>query len=66
MRWWSHTPTLMSTASYERFKSLVDFDGFYLESQPCLVFYDPEVPYSVREDHGVCVCVCVCGKDHQV
>ena len=26
---------------------LVDFDGFYLESDPCLVCNNPEVPYSI-------------------
>ena len=47
---------------YSQLQSLVDFDGFYLESEPCLVCNDPEVPYSVREDH-VCVWMCgwVCG-----
>jgi E3 ubiquitin-protein ligase UBR4 len=25
---------------------LVDFDGFYLESDPCLVCNNPEVPYN--------------------
>lgn len=27
---------------------LVEFDGFYLESDPCLVCNNPEVPFSVR------------------
>jgi len=44
---------------YSQLQSLVDFDGFYLESEPCLVCNDPEVPYSVREDH-VCVWMCGC------
>lgn len=26
---------------------LVEFDGFYLESDPCLVCNNPEVPFSV-------------------
>ena len=28
-------------------QGLVDFDGFYLESDPCLVCNNPEVPFSV-------------------
>ena len=28
-------------------QGLVDFDGYYLESDPCLVCNNPEVPYSV-------------------
>ena len=35
---------------YSQLQSLVDFDGFYLESEPCLVCNDPEVPYSVSEN----------------
>ena len=34
---------------YSQLQSLVDFDGFYLESEPCLVCNDPEVSYSVSE-----------------
>jgi len=34
---------------YSQLQSLVDFDGFYLESEPCLVCNDPEVPYSVMK-----------------
>lgn len=30
---------------------LVEFDGFYLESDPCLVCNNPEVPFSVSETH---------------
>ena len=26
----------------------VEFDGYYLESDPCLVCNNPEVPFSVR------------------
>ena len=44
---------------YSQLQMLVDFDGFYLESEPCLVCNDPEVPYNVR-GRGLCVCVCVC------
>ena len=32
---------------YNQLSSLVDFDGYYLESEPCLICNDPEVPYSV-------------------
>lgn len=32
---------------YSQLQSLVDFEGFYLESEPCLVCNDPEVPYTV-------------------
>ena len=32
---------------YNQLQGLVDFDGFYLESEPCLVCNDPEVPFSV-------------------
>lgn len=28
-------------------QGLVDFDGYYLESDPCLVCNNPEVPYAV-------------------
>ena len=28
-------------------QGLVDFDGYYLESDPCLVCNNPEVPYTV-------------------
>ena len=34
---------------YSQLTSLVDFDGYYLESDPCLVCNDPEVPFTVRE-----------------
>ena len=33
---------------YSQLTSLVDFDGYYLESDPCLVCNDPEVPFTVR------------------
>ncbi len=32
---------------YSQLQNLVDFDGFYLENEPCLVCNDPEIPYSV-------------------
>lgn len=32
---------------YSQLVSLVDFDGHYLESEPCLVCNDPEVSLSV-------------------
>ena len=28
-------------------QGLVEFDGYYLESDPCLVCNNPEVPYAV-------------------
>ncbi|XP_064650064.1 E3 ubiquitin-protein ligase UBR4-like isoform X3 [Lineus longissimus] len=31
---------------YNQLQGLVDFDGYYLESDPCLVCNNPEVPYS--------------------
>ncbi|ESP04880.1 hypothetical protein LOTGIDRAFT_156120, partial [Lottia gigantea] len=31
---------------YNMLQGLVDFDGYYLESDPCLVCNNPEVPYS--------------------
>lgn len=31
---------------YRTLAGLVDFDGYYLESEPCLVCNDPEVPFS--------------------
>ena len=34
---------------YSQLQNLVDFDGFYLENEPCLVCNDPEIPYSVSE-----------------
>lgn len=37
-------PTIFSTLS-----GLVEFDGFYLESDPCLVCNNPEVPFSVSQ-----------------
>ncbi len=37
---------------YSQLRSLVDFDGFYLESEPCLVCNDPEVQSSVS-GHGL-------------
>ena len=33
---------------YTMLSSLVEFDGFYLESDPCLVCNNPEVPFAVR------------------
>lgn len=38
------SPTIFSTLS-----GLVEFDGFYLESDPCLVCNNPEVPFSVSQ-----------------
>ena len=32
---------------YSQLQSIVDFDGYYLESEPCLVCNDPEVPNNV-------------------
>ena len=32
---------------YTMLSSLVEFDGFYLESDPCLVCNNPEVPFAV-------------------
>lgn len=32
---------------YSQLLSLVDFEGYYLESEPCLVCNDPEVPFTV-------------------
>lgn len=32
---------------YSQLLSLVDFEGFYLESEPCLVCNDPEIPFTV-------------------
>jgi hypothetical protein len=34
-------------AIYNSLYGLVDFDGYYLESEPCLVCNNPELPYSV-------------------
>ena len=31
-------------------QGLVDFDGYYLESDPCLVCNNPEVPYAVSSN----------------
>ena len=33
-----------NAALYTAFQALVEFDGYYLESEPCLVCNDPEVP----------------------
>ncbi|XP_064395291.1 E3 ubiquitin-protein ligase UBR4-like [Halichondria panicea] len=30
---------------YSQLQNLVDFDGFYMENEPCLVCNDPEIPY---------------------
>lgn len=43
-------PPSLSTLS-----GLVEFDGFYLESDPCLVCNNPEVPFSVSQEVHVCV-----------
>ena len=32
---------------FSMLQGLVDFDGYYLESDPCLVCNNPEVPYQV-------------------
>ena len=34
---------------YSQLASLVDFDGYYLESEPCLVCNEPEIPYTVSK-----------------
>lgn len=39
---------LLSTLS-----GLVEFDGFFLESDPCLVCNNPEVPFSVSDVHDM-------------
>jgi hypothetical protein len=31
---------------FSQLQGLVDFDGYYLESDPCLVCNNPEVPYA--------------------
>ena len=33
--------------SFSLLQGMVDFDGYYLESDPCLVCNNPEVPYTV-------------------
>ena len=43
---------------YSQLSSLVDFDGYYLESDPCLVCNDPEVPFTVS-GAGLSVSVCL-------
>lgn len=32
---------------YSQLAALVDFSGYYLESDPCLVCNDPEIPLTV-------------------
>ena len=44
----SHHP---NSHVYSQLQSLVDFEGYYLESEPCLVCNDPEVPYGVSMQH---------------
>ncbi len=39
--WW------FDVFSFSTLSGLVEFDGFYLESDPCLVCNNPEVPFSV-------------------
>ena len=47
---------------YTMLSSLVEFDGFYLESDPCLVCNNPEVPFAVSLARkrccnlGACMC----------
>lgn len=38
---------LFNIFSHSTLSGLVEFDGFYLESDPCLVCNNPEVPFSV-------------------
>lgn len=38
---------LFDIFSHSTLSGLVEFDGFYLESDPCLVCNNPEVPFSV-------------------
>uniref|UniRef100_A0A0L8FRS1 E3 ubiquitin-protein ligase UBR4 n=1 Tax=Octopus bimaculoides TaxID=37653 RepID=A0A0L8FRS1_OCTBM len=42
-RWQAHTLILQI---YSMLQGLVDFDGYYLESDPCLVCNNPEVPFA--------------------
>ena len=46
---------------YSQLQNLVDFDGFYLENEPCLVCNDPEIPYGVS-GWGVVVIFCKAQK----
>ena len=34
---------------YNALASLVNFDGYYLESEPCLVCNNPEVPFTTAK-----------------
>lgn len=45
--WSVHLWTLIFALYYSTLSGLVEFDGFYLESDPCLVCNNPEVPFSV-------------------
>ena len=38
-------------------QGLVDFDGYYLESDPCLVCNNPEVPYTVSVESVLLLCL---------
>lgn len=48
-------PLFVIDMKYSLFNSqltgLVDFDGYYLESDPCLVCNNPEVPYAVSVNY---------------
>ncbi|KAK7896704.1 hypothetical protein WMY93_022029 [Mugilogobius chulae] len=39
---------------YNTLSGLVEFDGFYLESDPCLVCNNPEVPFSSHNQQSYC------------
>ena len=49
-------------------QGLVDFDGYYLESDPCLVCNNPEVPYAVSSNilsrTSVLVCKYIMHEDY--
>lgn len=34
---------------YRMLQGLVDMDGYYLESAPCLVCNNPELPFTVKQ-----------------
>lgn len=43
----------LHTYLFSTLSGLVEFDGFYLESDPCLVCNNPEVPFSVSDVHDM-------------
>ena len=54
-------PTLLFSGLCSILQGLVDFDGYFMERDPCLVCNNPEVPFAVCSTLSTCFNFTLCG-----